>query len=114
MTVQEQGDAEQDEALRPLHEAALGVVAEGLRLGPLVGDDGADAEDRERQKGQRGILPEAKYHATPPKMSPSDDPVGDRVEEGPFLEAVPAALATTPSRVSMRPPDGEQDDTDPE
>ena len=46
--VEQQADAEEDDALGPLHEAAAGVEAERLGLGPLVGDQHRGREDRHR------------------------------------------------------------------
>ena len=57
--------AEEDEPLGPLHEAALGVIAERLGLGPLVGDDGAHADDREGQ--QRHLAGRCPRRSTRPR-----------------------------------------------
>ena len=51
--VEEQRDAEQHHALGPLHEPALGVVAETLGPGPLVGDRASRAR-RRRTRGSDG------------------------------------------------------------
>ena len=47
--VEQQAEAQQDDPLGPLHQAALGVEAERLGLGPLVGDQRRQRQDGERQ-----------------------------------------------------------------
>ena len=105
---------QEDEALGAFHEAALGVVAEGLRLRPLVGDDRADAEDRKRQQSQpwlaaRGEVPR---HAT--EDEGVGHPVGNRVEEGAFLGGRAGRLGDSAVQGVHETADCEQHDADPE
>ena len=70
-TREQQAEAQRDDPLGPLHQAALGVEAERLGLGPHVADDRAERHDRERQHRHVGVLVEAKYQATPPNSRAS-------------------------------------------
>ena len=76
-----QAEAQEDDPLGALHEAAAGVEPERLGLGPLVGDQCRHREHGERQHAAWAPLAEARYQATPPSSSAVGDPVGDRVEE---------------------------------
>ena len=49
--VEQQADAQQDDPLGPLHQAALGLEPERLGLGPLVGDQSRQPHHGERQQG---------------------------------------------------------------
>ena len=86
--VEEEPDAEQDHALGPLHEPALGVVAEALGAGPLVGD-----EHRERGRREGEDREVRAFADEVPGDAAEDDRVGDAVGDGVEERAARAGLA---------------------
>ena len=69
------------EALGPLHEAALGVVAQGLGLGPLVGDDQRGGQHGQGQHGDAPGLGGGEVPGHAAEEEGVGHPVHDRVEE---------------------------------
>jgi hypothetical protein len=51
-----QADGQGDDALRPFHDAPLGVEPQGLGLGPLVGDQPRDGQDRDGDHGHQAAV----------------------------------------------------------
>ena len=81
MAVLNKADAEQEHALGPLHEAALGREAERLRLGPLVGDQRGHRQDGHGQKREVAIASVQQIPGAADHEDGVRDAVGDRVEE---------------------------------
>ena len=75
-------EAERDDALGPLHQAAPGVEPERLGLGPLVGDQQRGGEHRERQHGDAPRLGGGEEPGDATEEQGVGEPVGHRVEEG--------------------------------
>lgn len=74
-------DGQRDDPLRPLHDPTLGVEAERLRLGPLVGDQPRQRHHRNRDHHQQApvVVDEVPDHA--PDQHRVRHPIGGRVEE---------------------------------
>ena len=94
--VEQQAEAQEDHPLGALHEAALGVEPERLRLGPLVGDEHRGAEDGEGQHGDVARVAGRQVPGDAAEEHRVGEPVGDRVEER-------APLATRCPRPWPRP-----------
>ena len=112
--VEQQAEAQQDDPLGPLHEAALGVEAERLGLGPLVGD-----EQRRRPARQRAAAtawpPAACWpgtRPTPPSSSESETRSATESKKAPRGLAVPDALATAPSSSVGQAGEDEEEEAD--
>ena len=80
--VEEQREAEGDDPLGPLHQAAAGVEAERLGLGPLVGDQQRGGEHGERQHGDAARLGGGEVPGDAAEEQGVGEAVGHRVEEG--------------------------------
>ena len=111
MTAAQEGDAEQEHALAPLHEAALGREPERLRLGPLVGDERGHRQDGHGQQRQVAVAPvRPGTRRTPNMRTASATRSVTESKKAPRTDAVPAALATGPSNRSCMPGDDQEDD----
>ena len=100
--VEHERDAEQHEALGPLHEPAVGVEAERLGPRPLVRDQHRARGDGEREDREVRRARRARYQATPPNTGVGGA-VGDGVEERAAGLAWPLPRATEPSSRSLKP-----------